>query len=35
MAGLKALELELVGEEPCKEMEGEVDSTDTCNNMQK
>lgn len=29
MSRLKAFEPEFVGEEPCKEMEGEIDSTDT------
>jgi len=30
LARLKALKLELVGEEPCEEMESKVDGTDTC-----
>jgi hypothetical protein len=27
---VKALKLELVGKEPCEELEGKVDGTDTC-----
>jgi len=30
LPGLKAFKLELGGEEPRKEMEGKIDSTDTC-----
>jgi len=30
---LKAFKLELVGEEPCEEMEGKVNGTDTCRIM--
>jgi hypothetical protein len=30
LPGLKTLKLELVGEEPCEELEGKVDGADTC-----
>jgi len=30
LPGLKALKLELIGKEPCEEMEGNVDGTNTC-----